>query len=238
MREAQVRTAFADPQPYLSHSYRLRWRAEAIGRFIAGQRFEQAIDLGCGDGSLSIPFLDQIRGLDLVDSSPAMLSAARQKLTSEQLLRVRLIEGNADDQSRADSADLVLCVGLLAHVDDPRATLANVARLVRPGGHVVVEHTDADHPYGWALIQYSRLRSRLRPGRYAWNELRSSEVLSWCTELGLKSVSDFKYGLPFRLDRVLSDDAVYRLGQQLFGQPGNNSRTWLACERLYYFVRE
>lgn len=236
MREEQVRSAFADPEPYLNRGYRLRWRTDAVGRFIGAQRFERAIDLGCGDGSLSIPFLPQINDLSLVDTSAGMLERAREKLTHEDLRRVRLIQGNADSQG-GQPADLVLCVGLLAHVDDPRQTLATVARLVRPGGHVILEHTDAEHPYGWALIRYSRARSRLRPERYAWNELRTSQVLSWCSELGLKLVSSYKYGLPFRLDRVLSNDTMYRLGRRLFGEPGANTTTWLACERMYYLVR-
>jgi len=216
----------------------VRWRADTVGRFIQGQRFERAIDLGCGDGSLSIPFLKQIDELTLIDSSAAMLARAREKLSPSELPRVRLVEGNADHQTQASSADLVLCVGLLAHVDDPRATLSNVAQLVRPGGHVVLEHTDADHPYGWALNQYSRWRSRRQPARYAWNELHGRQILGWCAELGLKLVSSFKYGLPFRLDRLVSDQGMYWLGERLFGRPGSNTRTWLACERLYYLIRD
>jgi demethylmenaquinone methyltransferase/2-methoxy-6-polyprenyl-1,4-benzoquinol methylase len=71
-----------------------------------------------------------------IDQSPDMLAAARARFAPDGD-RVELLEGNAEALPFADGAfDALTFTYLLRYVDDPRATLAELARVVRGGGRV------------------------------------------------------------------------------------------------------
>jgi len=94
-------------------------------------------DLGCGTGQVSAalaPFVARVVG---VDGSAAMLQAARKRLQSFENVELRRgdLEALPIDDQRLDAATLML---VLHHVPEPDQALADVARVVRPGGRVVI----------------------------------------------------------------------------------------------------
>ena len=93
------------------------------------------LDLGCGDGALLELLLRRNRGdLELigVDMSPAELAAARRRLGSDS---VRLLEESAQNLSLPrGSVDVVLCHLALMLMSDLDRVLAELARVLRPGG--------------------------------------------------------------------------------------------------------
>jgi ArsR family transcriptional regulator len=94
-------------------------------------------DLGCGTGQVSAalaPFVTRVIG---VDGSAAMLQAARKRLQPFENVELRRgeLESLPIDDERLDAATLML---VLHHVPEPDRALAEVARVVRPGGRVVV----------------------------------------------------------------------------------------------------
>ena len=114
--------------------------ADAVARL--GLRAGQAVlDAGCGSGRALVPMRDAV-GRDGtvvgVDLTPEMLAAARDhgRLTVAALLL-------ADTRFlplRDASVDAVLAAGLLPHLPDPAAGLAELARVTRPGGRLAVFH--------------------------------------------------------------------------------------------------
>jgi ubiquinone/menaquinone biosynthesis C-methylase UbiE len=92
-------------------------------------------DLGCGTGhvsSLVAPFVHRVIG---VDASAAMLAAAEDLVPASVDLRQGALEalpiGDAE-------VDLVLLVLVLHHVPDPARALAEAARVLKPGGRLIV----------------------------------------------------------------------------------------------------
>jgi SAM-dependent methyltransferase len=114
--------------------------ADAVARL--GLRAGQAVlDAGCGTGRALVPMRDAV-GRDGtvvgVDLTPEMLAAARDhgRLTVAALLL-------ADTRFlplRDASVDAVLAAGLLPHLPDPAAGVAELARVTRPGGRLAVFH--------------------------------------------------------------------------------------------------
>ena len=79
-KQEQVKEAFADPTPYLQNNPYVALRAKAVRRLVPDRTGMSLIDLGCGDGRISIPLVDETGELLLVDSSAAMLELARRNV--------------------------------------------------------------------------------------------------------------------------------------------------------------
>jgi demethylmenaquinone methyltransferase/2-methoxy-6-polyprenyl-1,4-benzoquinol methylase len=71
-----------------------------------------------------------------VDQSAEMLASGRERVARAGLEeRIRLVEGRAEELRFEDASfDAVTFTYLLRYVDDPAATLRELARVVRPGG--------------------------------------------------------------------------------------------------------
>ncbi len=90
------------------------------------------LDVGCGSGRWTRYLADRVGHVDAIDPSDAILSAA---LTHADLHKVRWSRAFAEDLPfPADSFDLVLCIGVLHHVQDPQAALRESLRVLRKGG--------------------------------------------------------------------------------------------------------
>jgi demethylmenaquinone methyltransferase/2-methoxy-6-polyprenyl-1,4-benzoquinol methylase len=92
------------------------------------------LDVATGTGAVAAELLRQ-KGCAVVgvDQSPEMLAAAREHLPAG----VRLVEASAESLPFEDrSFDGLTFTYLLRYVDDPAATLDELARVVRPGGTI------------------------------------------------------------------------------------------------------
>ena len=98
------------------------------------------VDAGGGTGGFAVPLAELGHRVIVVDPSPDAL-AALERRAAESGVAVRGVQGDADDLLGlvgAGSADLVLCHSVLEYVDQPAATMASLAEIVRPGGAVSV----------------------------------------------------------------------------------------------------
>lgn len=145
-----------------------RWRRVLVARVHASPGSgpgagQQVLDVATGTGLVAVQLLRRgdcsVTGLD---QSPEMLSAARARFSSgrQASSRVRLVEGEAERLPFPDAAfDAVTFTYLLRYVDDPRATVRELARVVRPGGRVAsLEFGIPDRPRARALWRlYTRV---------------------------------------------------------------------------------
>ena len=96
-----------------------------------------AVDAACGTGRVTAHLAGlghRVRG---VDASPGMLAKARAKLPD-----VTFTEGSVQALPLPDdSSDLVTCCLSLAHVGELAPAFAEFARVLRPGGHLVITDT-------------------------------------------------------------------------------------------------
>ena len=96
------------------------------------------LDLGCGTGSLAVLLAQAGHEVTGIDTSAQMLALARAKAATAGV-RVDVARADAADPPfRPASADVVLCRHVLWALPDRDAVLATWARLLRPGGRLVL----------------------------------------------------------------------------------------------------
>ena len=114
-----------------------RWR-RALVSAVAPRPGQRVLDVATGTGMVAAELLARADCVVVgIDQSPEMLAAARARFAAAQRSRVELIEGQAEALPFPDeSFDALTFTYLLRYVDDPRATMRELARVVRPGGRV------------------------------------------------------------------------------------------------------
>jgi SAM-dependent methyltransferase len=97
------------------------------------------LDVACGAGHASeqaAPYVRQVVGIDL---TPALLEVGAARLRDAGIDNVLLQQGDATALPFLDASfDIVVCRSSLHHFPDPARAVAEMARVCRPGGRVVV----------------------------------------------------------------------------------------------------
>ena len=110
-------------------------RRRIILSVLAGQRLSrpdgaepEILDLGCGTGTMlgHLRAFGTVRGIDADERAVAFCRARGEE-------RVELLESNRLPLPD-DSLDLVTALDVLEHIEDDRGALAEIARVLRPGG--------------------------------------------------------------------------------------------------------
>ena len=93
------------------------------------------IEFGCGTGSTALAHAPFVSHIVATDVSQGMLAVGRQKAIEAGVDNVTFEQAGIEDFSGADgSCDMVLALNLLHLVPDRQAALANIFRLLKPGG--------------------------------------------------------------------------------------------------------
>lgn len=119
-----------------------------VVRWIGLRGDETVLELGCGPGYFSIAFRDAMpQGrLVLFDLQPEMLHMARERVGPSST--VTAVAGNAISLPfPARTFDVVFIAAVLGEVPDREACLAEVRRVLRRGGRLVVNEVRGDPDY-------------------------------------------------------------------------------------------
>jgi demethylmenaquinone methyltransferase/2-methoxy-6-polyprenyl-1,4-benzoquinol methylase len=115
-----------------------RWRRFLVSRLAVG-RDDRVLDVASGTAAVAIELVRRhgcsVTGLD---QSAEMLAEGNARVGRAGLAdRIELVQGRAEQLPFANgSFDALTFTYLLRYVDDPAATLAELARVVRPGGTI------------------------------------------------------------------------------------------------------
>jgi ubiquinone/menaquinone biosynthesis C-methylase UbiE len=147
-------------------------RALALLELSPGQRF---LDVGCGTG-WAVRYAAGLVGPDGetcgVDLSPGMIERARER--SRGLDNVRFEQADAAALPFEDDRfDAVLCTNSFHHYPAPAAVLAEIKRVLRPGGALCVLDPTADGPIVRALDRRMKRREPEHVTFYSSRDFRA-----------------------------------------------------------------
>lgn len=112
-------------------------------------------DVGTGTGFVAAGVAPRVAQVIGIDISTQILDVARRNLDELGIANVELREGDISALPLPDnSVDAAFANMVLHHAEDPAAMLAEMARIVRPGGTVAV-CDEVQHPWAWMRAQHA-----------------------------------------------------------------------------------
>ena len=148
-------------------------RARAISRLLAPGL--AVADIGTGTGILATELARLGMRVVAIDHSARMLEAARAKIESEDNLDIELRHGEASALPLTDGEmDAALAHMVLHYLPSPGEAIAEMARVVKPGGTVIAVDF-VPHQHDW-------MRQELG---VCWLGFSAQEVADWFDQVGL-----------------------------------------------------
>ena len=144
---------------------------------------ELALDVACGPGTFTRAFARAVRAIHGLDITPALLDQARAAAAKENLTNTIFECGDAYALPYpAAKFDLVSCAYALHHLEKPAAVLAEISRVVRPGGRIAL--VDLIVPDA-ADSDLNNAIERARDASHA-TTLRTGEIHALCEAAGFR----------------------------------------------------
>jgi ubiquinone/menaquinone biosynthesis C-methylase UbiE len=157
-----------------------QWRAELLSELSGA-----VLEIGAGTGATLALYPKSVTRLVMCEPDPHM----RRKLEARRGAKVEISDSSIEDLSfRENSFDAVVCSLVLCSVADPQAALAQIRRVLKPGGRLVfLEHVAADGKPN--RLKWQR---RMEP---VWKHLMGNCHLTRRTEAAIEAAG-------FRIERI------------------------------------
>jgi SAM-dependent methyltransferase len=124
------------------------------------------LEIGCGTGQLANFLAIGCRTVIGTDLCMNSLRLAENFRRQQGLSRVRFLQMNLFRPAlKKEQFDVVLCNGVLHHTSDPYGGFRSIARLVKPGGYIII---GLYNTYGRLLLDTRRVIFRMTGGRFKW----------------------------------------------------------------------
>jgi 2-polyprenyl-6-hydroxyphenyl methylase/3-demethylubiquinone-9 3-methyltransferase len=170
----------------------------------------QVCDVGCGGGILAESMARcgaQVLGIDMAQAVVDV--ATLHALDAGIAVEYRQSAAETLAAERPAAFDLVTCMEMLEHVPDPAATLAALAKLVKPDGEVIVSTLNRNpRAFAVAIVGAEYIARVLPRGTHDYLKfIRPAELARWGRDAGLEldDLTGISYN-PFTRAFRLSDD--------------------------------
>lgn len=149
MRVQEVRATFNQTEKYLDRNTSILVRVNLIKNMSKSFLYKNIIEIGCGDGSIGLSILDENKELTLLDISENMIVRAKEKTPSSLCRKVEYIVQDIYTYQPRKKYDLVICVGVLAHVPSIEDLLIKIGSILSESGHLILQFTESQSLFGW-----------------------------------------------------------------------------------------
>ncbi len=201
--------------------------ADALERMlrVAGVTADDTVlDLGCGPGIVSCAFAEAARHVTGLDLAPAMLERARARQAERSLTNMTWTCGDVAKLPFADSSfSMVVTRYTFHHFLSPADVLAEMKRVCRPGGRVVVADVT---PEAEKLAAYDRFETLRDPSHV--HALSPDGLKTLFEQAGLQIVAMDSFGLEMNFEDLMSGsfpnpEDIDRIWQMVRGDAGKDS---------------
>lgn len=144
-----MKSLTVDADHYRKHSsaqFRLAEEALLLHQFCDD---EQILDIGCGDGRLTLKLAEKApRGsVDGIDPSPSMVALAKHSLLTETVSNVNFAIDSAENFRTEKKYDLITAFSSLHWVRGQESALQNMVGALKPNGKILILTYPQESPY-------------------------------------------------------------------------------------------
>jgi 2-polyprenyl-6-hydroxyphenyl methylase/3-demethylubiquinone-9 3-methyltransferase len=187
-------------------------RVHLLERMLPSQRIfdKDWLDAGCGTGVLSRWLAARGARIRAIDAAPAMIEQA-ERITADSMIRDEIHYSVADiahPPFSSESFDGIVCSSVLEYSRDPAQCIREFARVLRPGGLLVISVPNSRSGIRIAL---RALYAMTRFAGHAWpkwlehsrHQFSREGILELITECGFQPAEAESFGLamPLQLHR-------------------------------------
>jgi len=127
---------------------------------------EKLLDVGCGDGELVFRAKSKYRIVSGIDVSESRIKRAQQKFKGDLGIDLSVSNINNGLKFPDNTFDAIACIDVLEHIFDPYFVLAEINRILKPNGNLILEVPN---------LGYLRRRIELLLGKFP----RTSSAINW-----------------------------------------------------------
>lgn len=162
------------------------------------------VDAGCGNCSKTKILVDLGYRVLATDLSESALEMARKDLRGTAYEeRVELQQQNLTAMTLADeSVDYLICWGVLMHIPEVDKAVAELSRVIKPGGYVAISEANMHSLQSWAIRSLKKILgreraevSRVPAGVENWEETPEGRLLTRQAHVGWLTKEFEKHGL-------------------------------------------
>jgi 2-polyprenyl-3-methyl-5-hydroxy-6-metoxy-1,4-benzoquinol methylase len=217
-----VKEFFDQTGLYLHKRFGIQLRRKIINDLIPALSYENVMDVGCGDGTLVLDRVEKAKNVWMIDLSANMLDLAKKNIEvtfRNEAKKVKYYHGDFTSFKEEEYFDIILLIGVLAHVPDLDSVFVKLKDLLKPDGIVVIQYSDSNN----LMIQLRQLL-RKASATYKLNILNQDVIMRLCNENNFFIIAQKKFNFPFFGMKYLSDATLYVFQQ------------WLMNQRLFSFL--
>jgi 2-polyprenyl-3-methyl-5-hydroxy-6-metoxy-1,4-benzoquinol methylase len=180
-----VQTFFNKTENYLHRRFEIKLRIELVSHLLGDLVNKKILDAGCGDGSLSLSYLEKNQVV-FCDVAENMLELVKRQIPEKFRSSATLYNGTLEQYPVSDQFDVILCIGVLAHVDSVENTIERLSGLIKVKGLLVLQFSDAGH---WLT------RFNLKNSNYGYklNTIYYKDLLKTCKDYGFILKREVRY---------------------------------------------
>lgn len=235
-----VKDLFENTDLYLTYDYNLQIRQETVTSFMKNLEIHSVLDMPCGTGTISLPMLEKCSSITLIDISANMVALAKKNIPENYKGKTVFIN---DDFFKLDipdnSYDMVLCLGLLAHVNSPEQLLKRLTQVISPGGYLIIQNTDSKHFYSHLIRFYLGLKNLIKKQGYKLNKVSGAFLEQTMLINDFEILQKFRYNQSFLgFSNLFSNKKKYALTRQFFGTVENNKHANFGSDVTYLFRKK
>lgn len=143
-RQEIIHKFFNKTDNYLRKDFGVSLRTHIVRDLLGFKSNKDILDVGCGDGSVTLGYGSQ-NNLYLIDQSENMIRLAKDSAIKKKIKNINYFNLKFEEfKPKSDKYDIVIILGLLAHVESLNETFKKLNSCLKNDGILIIQYSDCD----------------------------------------------------------------------------------------------
>jgi ubiquinone/menaquinone biosynthesis C-methylase UbiE len=192
-RTQKVKDHFNITDNYLKNNLVVALRSKLLIENLPELKNQNIIDIGCGNGDLTLPYLKENK-ITFLDLSDKMLEIVRSRVPEEYYYNAEFFNNNIDSFVSNKKFDYLFMVGVLAHVTSLEKTFSTLSRLINKEGTLIIQFTNSKNLISFVIKIISEIKCIFwKPLTYEVNEFSLKTIANVLEQNNLEYYKKISY---------------------------------------------